>query len=254
MKNPFYDENFIKALCEFSKGKILSLEPIAIIYKGNILKRAYSLPYGFYGGFKDNIDILLLKEYSKKFIKFYVYDFENRIENVDFLKRKEVFTYILEVPESFEKFLKKVHKNRYKSIKKLYNKAKKYNISVVESLNYFDDFYKLYVKVYSKHHKVFKKDDILKLSSFFSLLNVISDKYLGGILIIKLNNYALLWISGYEYFENFSIGEFLFCIGVDWAINNKIEILDLGLETTESVGFIKSSFGAIKYKYNVWFK
>lgn len=254
MKNPFYDEEFIKSVCDFSEGEIYSLEPIVIIQKGKIIKRGYSLPYGFYGGFKEEVDIPILRKFSKDFFKFYVYDFENKIRNVDFLKYKEAYTYILEVPDSFEVFLKKVHKNRYKSIKKLYNKVKKYNITMNESLDYFDDFYKLYVKVYSKHHKTFKKNNILKLSKFLNLINVFYKTYIGGILILRLGDYALLWISGYERFNNFSTGEFLFCSAVQWAINNKIQILDFGLETTPGIAFIKQSFGTIRYKYSFWFK
>ncbi|MEO0202683.1 MAG: hypothetical protein ABIL37_03045, partial [candidate division WOR-3 bacterium] len=79
MKNPFYDEEFIKSVCDFSEGEIYSLEPIVIIQKGKIIKRGYSLPYGFYGGFKEEVDIPILRKFSKDFFKFYVYDFENKI-------------------------------------------------------------------------------------------------------------------------------------------------------------------------------
>jgi len=255
LKNPFYENLFIEKLCEFSNGKILTIEPIPIIYKNFLIKRAYSLPYGFYGGFKHKVDIQFLKEISKKFFKFYIYDFENKIENLDFLNKKEVFTYILEVPDSFEKFLKNVSKNRYKSIKKLYNKAKKFNLKVISGFEFFDKFYEAYSNVYKKHHKLFKKENILKLRDFMIILNVLKDEfYLGGIAILKINNYGLLWISGYNKYENFSIGEFLFCCSVNWAIENKLEFLDFGLETTETIGFIKSSFGTIRYKYNVWYK
>ena len=254
MKNPFCEEEFIKKLAEFSEGKVEFFEPIAIISKGNLIKRGYSLTYGFYGGFKDNVDKTFLKSISKKFFKFYIYDFENKI-NVEFLKNKKVFTYLLEVPQSIELFFKMISKNRYKSLKKLQNKEKKLNLTIKEGFDFFEKFYESYKIVYSRHHKPFKKENILKLKKYLNLINVFQiDNYLGGILIVKVNNYALLWISGYKKLLNFDMGEFLFLIGVRWAIENKIEFLDFGLETTESVGFIKSSFGAKKYEYNVWFK
>ena len=254
MKNPFYDKEFIEKLADFSEGRVEFFEPIAIISKGILIKRGYSLTYGFYGGFKDSIDKNFLKSISRNFFKFYIHDFENRI-NVDFLKNKKVFTYLLEVPQSIEIFFKMVSKNRYKSLKKLQNKEKKLNLTIKEGLNFFEKFYENYKTLYKKHHKVFKKENILKLKNYLNLLNVLqNDNYLGGVLIIKINNYALLWISGYRKLLNFDIGEFLFLISVRWAIENKLEILDFGLETTESVGFIKSSFGTKKYEYNVWFK
>jgi hypothetical protein len=254
LKNPFYDKEFIEKLADFSEGRVEFFEPIAIISKGNLIKRGYSLTYGFYGGFKDSIDKNFLKSISRNFFKFYIYDFENKI-NVDFLKNKKVFTYLLEVPQSIEIFFKMVSKNRYKSLKKLQNKEKKLNLTIKEGLNFFEKFYENYRTLYKKHHKVFKKENILKLKNYLNLLNVLqNDNYLGGVLIIKINNYALLWISGYRKLLNFDIGEFLFLISVRWAIENKLEILDFGLETTESVGFIKSSFGTKKYEYNVWFK
>ncbi len=254
MKNPFKDEHFIKKVAEFSRGRVYSLEPIPIVYKGFLLRRAYSLPYGFYGGFVDNADITFLKSALKKFIRFYIYDFENRIQGIDFMDKKEVYTYILEVPNSFEDFLKAIHYKRYRSMRNLYNRAKRYNVNIVEGFDYFDRFYRLYEKVYSKHHRIIKKYDIIKLSDFLRLINVISETYIGGLLIIKLKQYALLWLIGYESYKNFSVGEFLLFKAVEWAIDNKIEILDFGLETTESVGFIKQSFGTIKYRYNVWYK
>ncbi len=254
MRNPFNDENFIKKISEFSRGKVYSLKPMPIIYKGFLLKRAYSLPYGFYGGFVDNVDITFLKSTSKKFIRFYIYDFENRIQGIDFLDKKEVYTYILEIPNSFENFLKVIHYKRYRSMRNLYNKAKRYNINIIEGFDYFDEFYRLYEKVYLKHHKILKKSDIMKLSDFLKLINVISETYIGGLLIIKIKKYALLWLIGYKRYKNFSASEFLFFKAVEWAIDNKIEILDFGLETTEGIGFIKQSFGTIKYKYNVWYK
>jgi len=254
LKNPFYEKEFIEKLADFSEGKVEFFEPIAIISKGILIKRGYSLTYGFYGGFKDSIDKNFLKSISRNFFKFYIYDFENRI-NVDFLKNKTVFTYLLEVPQSIEIFFKMISKNRYKSLKKLQNKEKKLNLTIKEGLNFFEKFYENYRTLYKKHHKVFKKENILKLKNYLNLLNVLqNDNYLGGVLIIKINNYALLWISGYRKLLNFDIGEFLFLISVRWAIENKLEILDFGLETTESVGFIKSSFGTKKYEYNVWFK
>ncbi|MDT7880164.1 MAG: hypothetical protein RQ990_04870 [Candidatus Hydrothermia bacterium] len=254
MKNPFYEKEFIEKLADFSEGKVEFFEPIAIISKGILIKRGYSLTYGFYGGFKDSIDKNFLKSISRNFFKFYIYDFENRI-NVDFLKNKTVFTYLLEVPQSIEIFFKMISKNRYKSLKKLQNKEKKLNLTIKEGLNFFEKFYENYRTLYKKHHKVFKKENILKLKNYLNLLNVLqNDNYLGGVLIIKINNYALLWISGYRKLLNFDIGEFLFLISVRWAIENKLELLDFGLETTESVGFIKSSFGTKKYEYNVWFK
>lgn len=254
MKNPFYDEEFIKKLSIFSKGKVYTIEPLPIISKGLITKRAYSLPYGFYGGFIDKIDYQFLKSISKKFFRLFIYDFENKID-VDFLNKKEVFTYILQVPESIEALYKNMKKNRYRSIKKLINKQKKLNIKVIEGFELFDKFYKSYAKLYSRHHKIFKKESILSLKDYLKLLNVIlENNYLGGVLILKLKNYSLLWISGYNEFKNFSVGEFLFYISAKWAIENKLEFLDFGLETTPSVGYIKSSFGTIRYKYNIYFK
>lgn len=254
MKNPFYDKEFIEKLANFSNGKVEFFEPIVIISKGSVIKRGYSLAYGFYGGFKDNVDMNFLKTISKNFFKFYIYDFENKI-HADFLKNKKVFTYILEVPQSIENFFKMVSKNRYKSLKKLQNKEKKLNLTIKEGFDFFEEFYESYKIVYRKHHKIFKKENILKLRNYLNLLNVLqNDIYLGGILIIKIKSYALLWISGYKNLLNFDMGEFLFLISVRWAIENKLEFLDFGLETTEGVGFIKSSFGTRKYEYNVWFK
>jgi len=254
LKNPFYEKEFIEKLADFSGGKVEFFEPIAIISKGNLIKRGYSLTYGFYGGFKDNVDKIFLKSISRNFFKFYIYDFENKI-NVDFLKNKKVFTYILEVPNSIENFFKMISKNRYKSLKKLQNKEKRLNLTIKESFDFFEKFYESYKIVYKKHHKIFKKENILKLKKYLNLLNVFQNSnYLGGVLIIKINKYALLWISGYKKLLNFDMGEFLFLISVRWAIENKLELLDFGLETTESIGFIKSSFGTKKYEYNVWFK
>ncbi|MCS7245869.1 MAG: GNAT family N-acetyltransferase [candidate division WOR-3 bacterium] len=254
MKNPFYDESFIRKLSIFSKGKIYTIYPLPIISKGLIIKRAYSLPYGFYGGFIDSVDNQFLKLISKKFLRLFIYDFENKID-VSFLNKKEVFTYILQIPESLEDLHKNMKKSRYRSIKKLINKQKKLGIEVVEGFELFDKFYISYANLYSRYHKIYKKENILLLKDYLRLLNVVlGNTYLGGILILKLKNYALLWLSGYYEFESFSIGEFLFYISAKWAIENKIEFLDFGLETTSSVGYIKSSFGTIKYRYNVYFK
>ncbi len=248
---PFHRLDFLELLARSVGGKLLYDGNIPFVRKGLLLRRIHSLPFGFYGSFRNEVDYDYLKFLRKRYVRIAISDFNLKIdtENISGYRSEHVRTYV------YVHGVSKISKKRRRSLSNTFNKVKRYGISYSISNEHLADFYTLYVK-HSRERKlrVWKFESIVVLKPFLKLLNVFKgNEYLGGLLMIVLDNYCLYWLMGWKRYENFNTSEYMFKLGIDICYEMDVRYVDFGASFTQGVSSFKSSFGAMEHTYRfIW--
>ena len=255
IENPFSNPQFIDAIARAWGGRVVSYEPIPLVEKGfAFLKRAYSLPFGLYGGFLKGreVDYLYLRRLSMKYMRLGIVDFAGRLnpQELPFMDHWRVKTHILEVPESMEDYLKGLRKKRRRSLQNMLNRMEKLGISISYSWKWIGHFHRAYSAL-PFVRKPLSLSAIEHLRDFSFLVSAVrGDEFIGGMLVLHVGDYGLLWLAGWR--RGMQLSEFLYFGAIRRAIDSGMHYLDFGASPSEGIEWFKETMGGNPYSYNVF--
>ncbi len=246
------DKGFLGALSCAWKGRVAMESPLPLIERGRwFLRRAYSLPFGLYGGFSDNPDYGLLRHLSMKYIRFAVVDFRNRIEpeGVPYMHVRTLTTHILPVPDDMDSYMASLKKKRRRSLQNMLNRMRRMGVEMSLSWNWIGSFYEIYRE--TTRSRPIGLSSIKCLRDYAFLVSAVGEgEYLGGVLVLRVEDYALLWLAGWR--KRMQVSEFLYYSAIRVAMEEGIRHLDFGASHTDSVRWFKESMGGIPHTYRVF--
>ncbi len=244
--------DFVDAIACAWGGRVVMYEPLPLVEKGAwFLRRAYSLPFGLYGGFLDNPDYNLVRRLSMKYMRFAIVDFQNRMEpeEVPYMRVHNLTTHILTVPENMESYMSSLKKKRRRSLQNMLNRMRKLGVEVSLSWNWLDDFHDVYRR--STRSRPLSISSIRCLRDHSILVSAVRrGRFLGGVLVLRVKDYALLWLAGWK--KQMQISEFLYYSVIEMAAQEGISVLDFGASHTQGVRWFKESMGGKPFPYRVF--
>ncbi len=254
IRSPFSSPDFVDAIARAWGGRIVSYKPIPLVEKGSwFLKRAYSLPFGLYGGFVDGeVDYLYLRKLSIKYLRLGIVDFDNRLnpDKLPYMSNWSVKTHILPVPDSVEDYLKSLKKKRRRSLQNMLNRMKRLGISISYSRDWIDHFYRAYSTL-PFVRKPLSLSAIEHLRDFSFLVSAVrGDEFIGGMLVLHVGDYGLLWLAGWR--RGMQLSEFLYFGAIRRAIDSGMHYLDFGASPSEGIEWFKETMGGIPHTYRVF--
>ncbi len=252
MRPPFYSPEFLQALACSWGGRVVSHEPLPLIEKGFwFLRRAYSLPYGLYGGFVHSPDYDLVRFLSMRYLRFAIVDFGNTMDPrmVPYMGVRRLTTHILTIPESMDSYLASLKKKRRRSLQNMMNRMRKLGVEISLSSVWLPDFYEVYRA--TSRSRPLSMSSIKCMENHTLLVSAVRrGKFLGGVLVLWSGDYALLWLAGWR--KVMQLSEYLYYSSIRVAMERGIRYMDFGASHTQGVRWFKESMGGNPHTYQVF--
>ncbi len=250
--SPFSDNrDFIDALACAWGGRVVAYEPLPLVEKGRwFLRRAYSLPFGLYGGFVQEPDYDLVRSMSMKYIRLAIVDFHNRLEpdKVPYMNPRTLTTHVLRIPSSMQEYLSSLRKKRRRSLQNMLNRMRKLDVGISLSRDWMDDFYDIYRA--ATRSRPLSPDSIRCLMKFSFLVSAVRrGRFLGGVLVLRVGDYAMLWLAGWR--RHMQMSEYLYYSAIEVAMDMGARWMDFGASHAEGVMRFKESMGGVPHHYRV---